>query len=75
MKEMRKERNRAEILEAMDTCDQTFINSDPEYAEKILRLYDFRTVTPERRFEINHWDPVNSEKDILGEYIRKKKKN
>ena len=68
---MQKTRTPEELEKAMDECDATFTNNDPNYKHDI---HDYRTVTPERKFKVDHWDPLANEEDYLGDYISKKKK-
>ena len=71
LKQMRVEKSKEEIESAMVASDLTFTNNDPDYNHRVL---DFRTVTPQRKFSVDCWNPSSNEKDYLAEYIEKKRK-
>ena len=68
---MKDEKTPEEIQRELDACDMTFTNEDPDYKPDLTA---FRNVTPDRKYNLDSWNPNNPDGDILADYISKKKK-
>jgi len=71
LEKMVRNKSDLEINKLLDKCDETFTNKNNDYKPN---LEAYKQIKPDRKYNVDAWNPVGDCDKVLEDYIRKKKK-